>query len=66
MCQERPAEQINFLQTAGFIFSVRLKLEEQYNVVGSNFPILGYLPIVSRKAREVRKEKIRHYQLCIT
>jgi hypothetical protein len=66
MCQAGSAEQINFLQTARFIFSVRLKLEEQYNVVVSNFPILGYLPIVSRKAREVRKEKIRHYQLCIT
>jgi len=37
--------------------SRKSKLEERLNVEVSNSPILGNLPIVSRKARKVCKEK---------
>ncbi len=39
------------------------KLKEHLNVVDADSHFLRILPIVSRKAR---KEKIRHYYLCIT
>ncbi len=46
--------------------SIRHKLKEQFNVVDSKFPALCYLPFVSRKDRNDRKEKIRLYFIYIT
>ena len=44
----------------------QFKLKEHLNVVDADSHFLRILPIVSRKARKARKEKMRHYYLCIT